>query len=97
MLVHWIWLAHRPGFGPRTKAQLLEHFRDPEAVYYADEEALGQLGLSSDVRAALLDKNLDSSEKILEDCQKKRLNILTLQDAAYPSRLKNIPDPPLVL
>ena len=36
MLVHWIWLAHRPGFGPRTKAQLLEHFRDPEAVYYAD-------------------------------------------------------------
>ena len=97
MLIHWIWLAHRPGFGPRTKAQLLEHFRDPEAVYYADEEALGQLGLSSDVRAALLDKNLDSSEKILEDCQKKRLNILTLQDAAYPSRLKNIPDPPLVL
>lgn len=97
MLVHWIWLAHRPGFGPRTKAQLLEHFRDPEAVYYADEEALWQLGLSSDVRAALLDKNLDSSEKILEDCQKKRLNILTLQDAAYPSRLKNIPDPPLVL
>lgn len=97
MLIHWIWLAHRPGFGPRTKAQLLEHFRDPEAVYYADEEALGQLGLSSDVRAALLDKNLDSSEKILEDCEKKRLNILTLQDAAYPSRLKNIPDPPLVL
>ena len=97
MLIHWIWLHHRPGFGPRTKAQLLEHFRDPEAVYYADEEALGQLGLSSDVRAALLDKNLDSSEKILEDCQKKRLNILTLQDAAYPSRLKNIPDPPLVL
>ena len=36
-------------------------------------------------------------EKILEDCQKKRLNILTIQDAAYPSRLKNIPDPPLVL
>lgn len=97
MLIHWIWLHHRPGFGPRTKAKLLEHFRDPEAVYYADEEALGQLGLSSDVRAALLDKNLDSSEKILEDCQKKHLNIITLQDAAYPSRLKNIPDPPLVL
>ena len=97
MLVHWIWLAHRPGFGPRTKAKLLEHFRDPEAVYYADEEALGQLGLSAEAIAALLDKNLDSSEKILEDCRKKRLNILTIQDAAYPSRLKNIPDPPLVL
>ena len=68
MLVHWIWLAHRPGFGPRTKAKLLEHFRDPEAVYYADGEALGQLELSAEARAALLDKNLESSGKILEDC-----------------------------
>ena len=97
MLIHWIWLSHRPGFGPRTKAKLLEHFRDPEAVYYADGEALGQLELSAEARAALLDKNLESSGKILEDCEKKRLNILTIQDAAYPSRLKNIPDPPLVL
>ena len=97
MLVHWIWLAHRPGFGPRMKAGLLEHFRDPEAVYFADEKALGQLGLSAEAIAALLDKKLDSSERILEECRKKRLNILTIQDAAYPSRLKNIPDPPLVL
>lgn len=97
MLIHWIWLSHRPGFGPRTKVKLLEHFRDPEAVYYADEEALGQLGLSAEAIAALLDKNLESSGKILEDCEKKRLNILTIQDAAYPSRLKNIPDPPPVL
>lgn len=97
MLIHWIWLSHRPGFGPRTKAKLLEHFRDPEAVYYADEEALGHLELSQEARAALLDKNLESSGKILEECEKKRLNILTIQDAAYPSRLKNIPDPPPVL
>ena len=97
MLVHWIWLAHRPGFGSRTKVELLAHFRDPEAVYYADGETLKQLNLSQDARVALMDKNLESSEKILEDCQKKRLNILTIQDAAYPVRLKNIPDPPLVL
>ena len=97
MLVHWIWLAHRPGLGPRTRVELLRHFRDPEAVYFADEEALGNLELSTEARAALLDKNLDASEKILEQCRKKRLSILTLQDAAYPSRLKNIPDPPPVL
>ena len=97
MLIHWIWLAHRPGFGPRIKAALFEHFRDPEAVYFADEKALAHLGLSAEVRDALLDKNLTSSEKILEDCQNKRLNILTIQDAAYSSRLRNIPDPPLVL
>ena len=97
MLVHWIWLAHRPGLGPRTRVELLRHFRDPEAVYFADEEALGNLELSTEAKAALLDKDLDASEKILEQCRKKRLSILTLQDAAYPSRLKNIPDPPPVL
>ena len=97
MLVHWIWLAHRPGFGPRAKAALLEHFRDPEAVYFADEAELEQFGLSREAKDALLDKNMASSEKILEDCLNKRLSILTIQDAAYPSRLKNIPDPPPVL
>ena len=97
MLIHWIWLAHRPGFSPRVRVELLEHFRDPETIYFADEKALEQLGLRAEAIAALLDKNLDSSEKILEQCRKKRLNILTIQDAAYPSRLKNIPDPPLVL
>lgn len=97
MLVHWIWLAHRPGVNDRVKAALLEHFRDPEAVYYADEDALRQAELTAEARAALQDKSLASSEKILEDCSKKRLSILTFQDAAYPARLKNIADPPVVL
>ena len=97
MLLHWIWLNHRPGLGPRMKAELLTHFRDPEEVYFADEERLKLLNLSPDARAALMDKRLDASEEILECCERKRLNILTIQDAAYPFRLKNIPDPPLVL
>ena len=36
-------------------------------------------------------------KKILEDCRREKLQILTLQDAAYPARLKNIFDPPMVL
>ena len=98
MLVHWIWLAHRPAVNDRLKAALLEHFRDPEAVFFADEKALNPVpGLTPEAREALMDKNLMPSEEILEDCRRKRLGILTFQDAAYPIRLKNIPDPPLVL
>lgn len=98
MLVHWIWLAHRPAVSDRLKAALLEHFRDPEAVFFADEAALNPVpGLTAEAREALMDKNLGPSEEILEDCRRKRLGVLTLQDAAYPVRLKNIPDPPLVL
>lgn len=98
MLVHWIWLAHRAGLSDRMKAALLEHFRDPKAAFFADEGALDPVEeLTAEARASLRDKNLDSSEKILEICRQKRLGILTLQDAAYPARLKNIPDPPIVL
>ena len=39
MLIHWIWLAHRPGVSDRIKLQLLEHFRDPEDVFFGEEAA----------------------------------------------------------
>ncbi len=98
MLLHWIWLAHRPGLNEGMKVRLLEHFRDPEAVFYADPADLRHIeGLSRDAAAALGEKDLTQAEQILEACQKKKLHILTWQDAAYPARLKNIPDPPILL
>lgn len=98
MLTHWIWFAHRPGVSDRLKAVLMEHFCDPEDIFYADEAALrGLPELTREALEGLLDKNLTSSEEILEVCDRKQLHILTYQDAGYPARLKNIPDPPMVL
>ena len=96
MLVHWVWLAHRPGLGDWLRWQILQQFGDPESVYYADDYRSVE-GLSPEGIESLLDKSLASAEKILEDCLNRRLHILTIQDAAYPERLRNIPDPPLVL
>ena len=39
MLVHWIWFAHRPGLSDRMKMTLLQHFQDPEEIYFADSGA----------------------------------------------------------
>lgn len=98
MLVHWIWFAHRPGLSDRSKTVLLQHFHDPEDMYYADGGAFDHVeGLSSEAREALSDKNLIPAEEILEICHREKLHVLTIQDAAYPVRLKNIPDPPAVL
>lgn len=98
MLTHWIWLAHRPGVSDRMKAILLEHFCDPEDVYYADADALRSIAeLTQEARASLAEKSLAQAEKILEECHRKKLGILTFRDAAYPNRLRNIPDPPMVL
>ena len=97
MLVHWIWLAHRPGLNDRAKLELLQHFRDPEDIFFADDGAFDAIGLSQEGKAALRDKNLASAEEILEACSREKLHILTCQDAAYPARLKNIADPPIIL
>lgn len=97
MLIHWIWLATRPSIHDRVKVALLERFQDPESIFYADNDSYCEIeGLSADGKAALADKNLRQAEAILEECQEKNLRILTYTDAAYPRRLKNIADPPLV-
>ena len=98
MLIHWIWLAHRPGLNDRAKAALLQHFRDPEDIFFADKNAFDHIeGLSAEAVESLRDKNLIPAEEILEACSREKLHILTYRDAAYPARLKNIADPPIVL
>lgn len=98
MLVHWIWLAHRPGVNDRVKVALMQHFRDSEDIFFADSGAFDHIeGLSEEARQALRDKDLLPAEEILEACSRERLHILTYRDAAYPMSLKNIADPPIVL
>ena len=97
MLVHWIWLSTRPHISDRLKVELVRRFQDPETIYFADADSFSQVeGLSAEGLAALADKKLTEAEKILRDCQRENLGILTYLDAAYPARLKNISDPPLV-
>jgi len=97
MLAHWIWLSTRPHISDRVKVELVRTFQDPEAVFYADAGSFhGISGLRSEGLASLADKDLRDAERILRTCRKNGLRILTYQDAAYPSRLKNISDPPLV-
>ncbi len=98
MLLHWIWLAHRPGVNDRMKADLLRHFQDPEDIFFADSGAFDHIeGMTEEAAEALRDKNLIPAGEILERCHREKLHILTYRDAAYPAALKNIPDPPLVL
>lgn len=98
MLLHWIWLAHRPGLNDRAKVELLRHFQDPEDIFFADKGAFDHIeGLSAEARDSLRDKNLTPAEEILDACAREKIHVLTFRDAAYPARLKNISDPPIVL
>ena len=94
MLLYWLWLANLPHITEREKQQLLGHFESAEDCYLADTPPEG---LSEEGRAAFANKDLTLAETILAKCAKKKIHILTWEDAAYPNRLKHIPDPPLVL
>lgn len=96
-LKYFLWLTQRRGFQPGEVGELLSHFGTPEAVYFAQGEEYGALGLAGGKRRALEDKSLAGAEKILEDCDRLGIHIMTVQDADYPERLAQIYDPPCVL
>lgn len=98
MLIHWIWLSNRTNLSDRVKANLLQHFRDAEDIYYADAEGCSLAeGLTKEGLESLQDKDLTQARKIIDVCDEKNIRILTFRDAAYPGRLRNIADPPVVL
>lgn len=98
MLIHWIWFSQLSQLNSHQKLLLLTRFRDPEEIYYTQPEVLGQMeGMTQEAATALEERDLSKAQGILRRCMEKNISILTFGDAAYPSRLKNIDDPPMVL
>ena len=97
-LKYWLWLTELRGLKNQTRLALLRHFGTPEDVFYADAgEILLTEGMTREQAALLEDHRLDTADRILADCQRLDLRLLTIQDAEYPGRLKNIYDPPCLL
>jgi len=96
-LQYWIWLTTRRGLSPAGALTVLDHFTTPERAYYGEREDYEALPLSAEARRALLDKKLDGANRILGDCDRLGLRVMTFQDADYPQRLRQIADPPMVL
>ena len=98
MLKYWVWLSELKGLRNQTRLALLRRFGDPESIFYADAD---ELLLTDDVERSQLklleNHDLAPADRILADCQRLGIRLLTLSDAAYPGRLKNIYDPPALL
>ena len=84
MLIYWIWYAQLTQLSPAQKLALLRRFSDPEDIYFSDEIEEEQ-------------KDLTQSRQIAAECQEKGIKLLTFGEEAYPKRLRNIFDPPMVL
>lgn len=96
-LKYWLWLTTRKGLGPAGALTVLDHFTTPERAFYGEAEDFEALPLSPFAKRSLLDKSMDEPNKILGDCDRLGMRIMTCQDADYPQRLLQIDVPPAVL
>lgn len=97
-LKYWLWLTTRRGLSNQGIRELLNYFGTPEAIHFAADREYNELPcLSRQAKESLIDKDMDEPGRILSQCEELGQRILTLADAGYPERLRNIEDPPAVL
>ena len=97
-LKYWVWLSEVKGLTNRSRLLLLDHFGTPENVYYADEDEYRLVpGIEPRQIALLAEKSTEQADRILGACSRLGLRLLTMQDADYPTRLRNIFEPPVLL
>jgi DNA processing protein len=86
------------GLGLRAANALIRHFKNPERVFDSNRPELEALGLPPEVADDLLSpKSAERAEAEWERAQGLDVTILDILDPAYPSLLREIFDPPVVL
>ena len=94
----WIWFSGLRRLRFRTRRALLSRYGGAKELWFADRREIESLpGLLPEERKELLQRDSTEPERIVKRCTEEHVRILTFQDAAYPERLRNIPDPPYVL
>ncbi|HEY8227987.1 MAG TPA: DNA-processing protein DprA [Pyrinomonadaceae bacterium] len=98
MIRDWVELNMTPGIGPRAAAKLLERFGSAEAVYSATRSELEQLRLVPEAIDTIIGRDLQAAaESEIKTVRKLGGDILLLDDGVYPSSLREIYDPPIVI
>ena len=97
MLQYWVWFSELKDISLQQKHHLLEQVGEPEEIFHSGERVFRNLKLSEEQCTALQNKNLQEAEAILRDCGKKGIKLLPISDAAYPGKLRNTPDAPILL
>ncbi len=95
----WIALNMTPGVGPRAAARLLERFGSAEGVFGALRSELERLRLRPEAveSIALRDRHEAAAAELERLRGMEGAEVLALDDGAYPSLLREIPDPPVTL
>lgn len=101
------WLCGKCGLNYIKLSAVMEYFESPEEFFLASENALKDMkescrnkGISitdRNIEGLISSRNTDKLKKDLMFLQERGIGYVTVFDEAYPERLKNIYDPPLIL
>lgn len=95
---YWLWLSSQTRLSPRARAAVAKHYGGAEEAFHAPAGDFSRVPGVNRLEARLLEqRDMSRVEPILAACQMQRIDIITMQDADYPARLKNIFAPPVVL
>ena len=96
--LYWTWLSLRLGDASPYLNMLVSKYSSPKEIFDADRSEIMSLEkIPETVKIRLTDKNLERTERILEDCRKNGIGVLTYSDPRYPRLLKYTNNPPAVL
>jgi len=95
---YWVGFNMVKGIGAVRMQALLDHFGDPSIAWQAPIDALAAAGLSARIIENLLQvRSRVQLPEYLEKLARLDIQVLTCEDESYPSRLKEIDQPPPVL
>lgn len=96
--LYWVWLSLLFRYGSNKANLVLSLYDSPEDFYRLSEEELRQLNFlnQSDIQSVKR-VSLKRAQKVLDDCKRLGISIVTFGDEDYPQRLRGLYSPPVVL
>ncbi|HZT68535.1 MAG TPA: DNA-processing protein DprA [Terriglobia bacterium] len=96
--LYWLGLSMVEGLGVRGAHKLVGHLGSPKAAYMASLTELEGSGLPAAVcQSIFAQAGLKEAERELEAAERAGCHVVYYEHSAYPSLLRQISDPPLVL
>ena len=93
----WLALHRIRGLGPIGQRKLLDAFPSVKQIFSADDSTLKKTGLNKKSRASVYQPDWETIEADLVWLDMPDHHLITINDEAYPTLLREIPDPPVVL
>ncbi|HEV8494158.1 MAG TPA: DNA-processing protein DprA, partial [Candidatus Angelobacter sp.] len=96
--IYWLALSLTPGLGPTRGRKLRERFSTVQDIFHASLTELEAENLQAQsAQHIALGKSLELAHDEMAKAAAAQVQILCRDDGAWPARLNEIYDPPLVL